>query len=495
MPEAVRGVPGQTVMQIPALANLIPRMNMKSSILLFALLFSVSTYLPAQEWTSLFNGKDLKGWRQLDGEAPYSVEGNMIVGTTIANTPNSFLATEKTYGDFILELEIKLDSTNTGIQIRSLSDPAYRDGRVHGYQVEVDPSNRRWTAGIYDEARRGWLYPLEQNPAARAAYRPEAWNHLRIEAIGNSIRTWLNGVPAADLVDDMTAEGFIALQVHSVKGPSEAGKKIRWRNIRIQTENLQSSPWTAIPVVNLIPNYLSPQERAQGWELLFDGKTPQGWRGAGKESFPAKGWKVENGELIVEASDGGESTNGGDIVTADEYQMFEFKVDFKLSEGANSGIKYYITESYGSDASAIGLEYQLLDDERHPDAKKGKNGNRTLGSLYDLIPARTDKPANKPGEWNQAHLVVKGVRSRDWPNKAFQKRAAEQFKGAYVEHWLNGRLILQYERGNQAFGALVARSKYEDWEGFGRWQSGHILLQDHGDEVHFRSIKVRRLSE
>ncbi|MEO1450218.1 MAG: DUF1080 domain-containing protein [Bacteroidota bacterium] len=449
----------------------------------------------AQEWENLFNGKDLSGWKQLNGEAPYTVEDGMIVGTTIANTPNSFLATEKTYGDFILEFEIKLDSTNTGVQIRSLSKPDYNNGRVHGYQVEVDPSNRRWTAGIYDEARRGWLYPLEQNPPARAAFRPKGWNHIRVEAIGNSIRTWLNGVPAADLIDDMTAEGFIALQVHSVSGPSEAGKKIRWRNVRIQTKNLQRSAWTDIPVVNLIPNYLSPQERAQGWELLFDGKSTRGWRGAGKDAFPKGGWKVEKGELVVEASDGGESTNGGDIVTAEEYQMFEFKVDFKLSEGANSGIKYYITESYGSNASAIGLEYQLLDDERHPDAKKGKNGNRTVGSLYDLIPASSGKDVKKPGQWNQARLVVHGIRMNDIPNQAFKKKAPDQFVGAYVEHWLNGKLILTYERGNQAFDALVARSKYEKWEGFGHWQSGHILLQDHGDEVRFRSIKVRRLSK
>ena len=143
--------------------------------------------------------------------------------------------------------------------------------------------------------------------------------------------------------------------------------------------------------MNLVPNSLSKQEIAQGFSLLFDGKTTDGWRGAGKETFPEKGWKVQDGVLMVEASGGAEAAYGGDIVTVGEYSTFEFSLDFKLTEGANSGIKYYITESYGSDASAIGLEYQLLDDERHPDATQGAAGNRTLGSLYDLIPAHEGK--------------------------------------------------------------------------------------------------------
>jgi len=122
----------------------------------------------AQKWTNLFDGKTLKGWKQLNGQAPYEVKDGAIVGTTIANTPNSFLATEKDYGDFILELELKVDnSMNSGIQIRSLSKPEYQNGRVHGYQVEIDPSDRGWSGGIYDESRRGWLYQNEMNPAAK----------------------------------------------------------------------------------------------------------------------------------------------------------------------------------------------------------------------------------------------------------------------------------------------------------------------------------------
>ncbi len=460
----------------------------------FLFLF-ISTFLFANEadgWNDLFNGKDLSGWKQLNGKAKYEVIDGEIVGTTVANTPNSFLTTDKSYGDFIFEVDLLVDNEmNSGIQFRSLSDPNYMDGRVHGYQCEVDPSARAWSGGIYDEARRGWLYPLEMNPKGREAFRRGEWNHYHIEAIGNSIRTWVNGIPCADLVDDETAKGFIALQVHSIHDESEAGKQIKWRNVRIKTENLQCRPWTDIPVVNLVPNYLSPQERAQGWRLLFNGETTSGWRGVGKEAFPEKGWHVENGELVVESADGAESGNGGDIVTLDEYSTFEFKVDFKITEGANSGIKYFITEKYGSDMSAIGLEYQILDDKRHPDAKKGTDGNRTIGSLYDLIPAHKNKIVHKPGEWNQARLVVKGTRHEEWLKG--NNFVATDFVGASVEHWLNNRKVLEYERGTQAFYALVARSKYAKWDGFGGWESGHVLLQDHGNEVHFRSIKIRKL--
>ncbi|WP_346854657.1 DUF1080 domain-containing protein [uncultured Draconibacterium sp.] len=459
------------------------------------LLVFLSSFLFAGEpgeWVNLFNGKDLSGWKQLNGKATYEVKDGVIVGTTVANTPNSFLATEKEYGDFIFEVELLVDNAmNSGIQFRSLSKADYMNGRVHGYQCEVDPADRAWSGGIYDEARRGWLYPLDMNPEGQKAFRRGEWNHYHIEAIGNSIRTWVNGIPCADLIDDVTLKGFIALQVHAIGNKSEEGRQIKWRNIRIKTENLKQRPWTDIPVVNLIPNYLSPQEQAQGWTLLFDGETTNGWRGVGKETFPSRGWHVENGELVVESADGAESGNGGDIVTMDEYSTFEFKLDFKITEGANSGIKYFITEKYGSDMSAIGLEYQILDDEKHPDAKLGTDGNRTVASLYDLIPAHKNKIVNKPGQWNQARLVVKGTRHDKWLKG--NNIETNEFVGANVEHWLNNRLVLEYERGTQAFYALVARSKYAKWEDFGAWQSGHLLLQDHGNEVHYRSIKIRKL--
>ncbi len=446
----------------------------------------------AQTWTTLVDGDDLSGWEKLGGDATYIASDGEVTGTTAENTPNTFLSTKESYGDFALSVEVWVDpDINSGIQIRSESKEAYLNGRVHGYQVEIDPSPRSWSGGIYDEARRGWLYPLSVNEDCRGAFNTEGWNLYYIEAIGHSIRTWVNDVPCAALYDDMTASGFIALQVHSVGRSELAGRHVRWRNIRILDENVTPREWTRNYVVNLVPNSLSEQEVAQGFSLLFDGSTTGGWRGAGKESFPEKGWNVMEGVLTVEASGGAEAAHGGDIVTVEEYSTFELSLDFKITEGANSGIKYFITESYGSDASAIGLEYQILDDERHPDATQGAAGNRTLGSLYDLLPAHEAKTVRKPGQWNRARIVVTGTRVEETVTGS--RMTQSEFKGAHVEHWLNDRKILEYERGTPVFDALVARSKYVVWEGFGHWPQGHILLQDHGDEVHFRSIKIRHI--
>lgn len=428
-----------------------------------------------EKWEDLFNGKNLRGWKQLNGKAKYEVVDKEIVGTTVHGEPNSFLVTEKTYGDFILELEFRLDADmNSGIQFRSESKADYRDGRVHGYQMEIDPSPRAWTGGIYDESRRGWLYTLDYNPEGKKAYKPNEWNRARIECIGNVIRIWINGIPTAHLVDDMTAEGFIALQVHSIKNPEDAGQTVRWRNIRIQTRNLKPSPLDSIFVVNLVPNTLSEQEKSNGVALLWDGKSGSGWRGAYKSGFPEKGWEIKDGVLSVLSSDGAESRNGGDIVTEKMFSAFDLQFEFKLTPGANSGIKYFVTESEGNSGSAIGLEYQILDDSKHPDAKKGAVGNRTLASLYDLIPRVDNKRALKPiGEWNRGRIVV-------YPDNR-------------VEHWLNGFKVVEYQRGTPIYHALVARSKYEKWENFGMAKEGRILLQDHGDEVSFRSIKIKEL--
>ncbi|NLT72114.1 MAG: DUF1080 domain-containing protein [Verrucomicrobiaceae bacterium] len=186
------------------------------------------------QWIDLFNGKNLDGWVQRGGEAKYTVEDGVIVGTTVPKTPNSFLCTEKDYANFILEVEYKVDPTlNCGVQIRSNSLPDYKNGQVHGYQVEIDPADRGWSGGIYDEGRRGWLYDLSADPAARYAFRQNDWNHYRIEAIGDRIRTFVNGVPAANLTDGMTATGFIGLQVHGI-GNRDETLQVRYRNVRIQ---------------------------------------------------------------------------------------------------------------------------------------------------------------------------------------------------------------------------------------------------------------------
>jgi hypothetical protein len=189
---------------------------------------------PKLEFIDLFDGKTLEGWVQRGGKADYVVEDGVIIGRTRLGTPNSFLCTSKEFSDFELELEFRVDSerVNSGVQIRSESKPEYKDGRVHGYQVEIDPSPRAWTGGIYDEARRGWLFTLKDKPEAQGAFKLGAWNRFKIVAQADTIKTWINDVPAADLEDNKTLKGFIALQVHSTN--EAMPKEVRWRNIRIK---------------------------------------------------------------------------------------------------------------------------------------------------------------------------------------------------------------------------------------------------------------------
>ena len=451
-------------------------MTMKKSILLvlaIALFSFGTTKNKNTPWIHLIDGNTLNGWTILGGNASYKVEYGVIIGTTVANSPNTFLTTNNHYGDFILELDYKVNpSMNSGIQIRSNSLPAYRNGDVHGYQVEIDPSLRAWSGGIYDEQRRGWLNPLTDTPKAQKAFKQNEWNHFRIEAIGDTIKTWINKVPAAYLIDDKTASGFIGLQVHGIPKDKKAGTQIKWKNIKIITDPpFKYSRKSSLTPINT-KNKLTIKEQKNGWKMLWDGKTAAGWRGAKLTQFPKSGWKINNGDLTVQASNGGESSAGGDIVTTESYGDFELKVDFKLSSGANSGIKYYVdTNINKGPRSSIGLEYQILDDDLHPDAKKGSHkGSRTVSSLYDLIQANPNKPIKPIGEWNSAYITSK--------------------KG-HVEHWLNGVKVLEYERGSANFLKLVSESKYVKWPNFGTLTNGKILLQDHGDKVSFRNIKIK----
>ena len=445
---------------------------------IFSLCFIHLTVYAQNGWKELFNGVDLEGWEQLNGIAKYYVEDGDLVGETLLKSPNSFLCTKEHYDDFILEYEVMLEAAiNSGVQIRSHSIDEYNNGAVHGYQVEIDPKERAWSGGIYDESRRGWLYNLERNQAGRKAFKNGEWNHFRVEAIGNSIRTWVNGVQCADLVDNMTSKGLIGLQVHGIgNDKANEGKKIRWRNIRIITENPETHRKTnnqEVPEISYLVNRLTERELEEGWELLWDGETLNGWRGATIDYFPKEGWIIEDGALTVNQSD------NADIVTEKSFHNFIFELDFSITRGANSGVKYFINpEYYGGKGHTIGCEFQILDDKNHPDATMGTRGNRTLASLYDLIPAVTDKRINNTkrfngiGNWNRARIVV---------------------SGCHVEHWLNNEKVVEYNRCSDEWRTLVAKSKFKDWPGFGEVEEGQILLQEHNSTVSFRNIKILEL--
>lgn len=465
-------------------------------------IFTAQQLLAEEGWVDLFNGKDLTGWVEKTGNAKYFVDDGCIVGQMVIPSAgtNSFLCTTKEYSNFILEMDFKADPrVNSGLQIRSgyADKPETFDwkgktitvpvGYVYGYQVEIDTdlNGKTFTGGIYDEhRRRGYIDPDDgaNGPHGRAftkmnreITKVDGWNHIRVAAFGDHFKTYLNGVLRADFHDSMTSSGFFGLQVHNSKDPAADGAQVRFKNIRMI--EISEDPDKPEPP----PNTLTEQEQKDGWRLLWDGKTTAGWRSAIADTFPPEGWEIRDGELMVTNDNGAESQHGGDIITTERYSNFELKVDFKITPGCNSGIKIFVQPGIGAITSqgtkaamgsAIGLEYQILDDARHPDAKLGRNGDRTLGSLYDLFTASWNKKPNYIGEWNHALIIS---------------------KGKHVENWLNGERILEYDRGSPEFRKAVALSKFHNIPNFGEWPDGHILLQEHGSVCSFRNVKIRVL--
>ncbi|MCS3862550.1 hypothetical protein GGP86_002336 [Salinibacter ruber] len=219
------------------------------------------------------------------------------------------------------------------------------------------------------------------------------------------------------------------------------------------------------------PNTLTPAERAEGWTLLFDGETAAGWRGYNDEDFPDTGWTIEDGVLTIEGAGGGVSGSGGDIITTETYEDFVLKLEWKISEGGNSGIFYRAIEQPDQPIYWSAPEMQILDNANHPDAGRGENGNRKAGSLYDLIPA-DPQTFSGHGEWQDVMIVV---------------------EGAHVEHWLNGQKVLEYETWTPGWYRMIRDSKFRTHPEFGDAREGHIGLQDHGTTAHFRNIKIKEL--
>ena len=228
----------------------------------------------------------------------------------------------------------------------------------------------------------------------------------------------------------------------------------------------------AFPQKTQIANQLTKGEKDAGWRLLFDGKSFNGWRGFHSDKVP-EGWAIEDGAIKKIPAMGMLGKAGGDLITADEFSNFELSLEWKLSPGGNSGIKYLVTESQPpSGKSAVSFEYQVLDDAKHPDAKAGIEGNRTAGALYDLIPPAKTRKVKPIGEFNEVRIIV---------------------RGNHIEHWLNGVKVVEFDRSSADFKERLAKSKFKNIKGFGEATQGHILLQDHGNAVWYRNIKIRNL--
>jgi hypothetical protein len=403
---------------------------------------------------SLISGNDLSNWEQRGGSARYQLQDGVIIGTSVRDAQNTFLCTKAAYDDFILTFEVRQDpGINSGIQIRSESLPNYQNGRVHGYQVELDPSLQRlWTGGIYDEGRRGWLYPLTRNPKGQAAYVLGAWNQVRIEAIGPYIRTWINGIQCANLVDRLTAKGFIALQVHGIGSNDTPGKQIRWRNLQIRTDDLDQHRWPVqayAPEISHLINQLTEAEKSQGWRLLWDGETLAGW-----SAQPRSACTLEDECLSLS----GQSK----LLYQQGFTDFELRFDVRFSEATRTaGLRY--GNRQGAD-----LTMTLLD----------RSGERSPGSLAGLIPSKnlsesnnTDLRFSDQNGWNRVRTVV---------------------RDGHVEHWLNQIKVVTYDLNGQTFQALLNQAGFRSERAIDDKAAGTFYLSfETVGPVEVRSIAVR----
>ncbi len=355
------------------------------------LVFAATASLNAKEnaeWKSLFDGKTLAGWEVKSGFAKYHVEDGMIVGTTVEGSPNTFLCTKKLYGDFELEFEVKVDpALNSGVQIRSLvyekdtkiwmwrggkkRERVHQAGRVYGYQVEISNEKTGASGGIYDEARQGmWLYDVSKDPIASKAFKDNQWNKYRVVCIGDSIKTWVNGVPCADLRDPVDQTGLIGLQVHGFKGKQPA--QVRWRNIRIKD----------------LGQHL--------WKPLFDGKSLEGWH-----TIPGGQWKVQDG--VIEGSNVKSDKRHGLLVSDKRYGDFTARLKFKALKG-NSGF-YFRVDEVGGGVGVHGFQAEI-------DESKDVGGLYETGGRGWVVQPSAEDVAKwfKPQDWNQMAVSAHGQR-------------------------------------------------------------------------------------
>lgn len=342
--------------------------------------------LPAADWVSLLESGSLEDWMQPNGSAKYEIVEGVLVGTTAAGSPNSFLGPKRSYGDFILEFEVLTDPRlNSGVQIRSRQYPeetttwvynggnrrerTFPKGRVHGYQVEIANEERASSGGIFDEARRGWIASIADDPAAGKAFRDNQWNRYRVEAVGDRIRVWVNGVPCADLVDPLDLEGFLGFQVHSFRDPQPA--QVRWRNIRIAD--------------------LGRHE----WKPIFDGASLDGWsfEGAGNAA-------AADGAIRLTAAKGAPA---GVLLSNAAYGDFTLRLQYRIVSG-NSGVFFRRAGERPPAGEPRAYEIEVA-----PDSAGGlqEPGRRPWIVKPD---AEAMQHYYRPGEWNELAISAHGGR-------------------------------------------------------------------------------------
>lgn len=424
------------------------------SLLLFVSLFlSVAASSPAQGEVHFLSERDsLEAWE--GHERHWSIQNGVIIGKSTEEVPvSTFLVTRETFTDFRLTASAKLVSgdAHSGLAFWGKVSPEHGD--PYTYAGPLVMFNGQW--GFYDLFGRKDLQ-VDCSAAAKAAQTGE-WTDLEILAVSNRVRLVVNGVLAAEWVETepgRAQKGPIGLQLASNSAPQE---------IQFKQVVVDSAPQDRLLTLKSDePNNLTVAEIAEGWISLFDGKSTQGWRGYRQEAFPSEGWEIVEGS-IRKIADGG----GGDIITLASFKDFDFSFEWKVAPGANSGVMYRVSEE--EDRSYYtGPEYQVLDDDRHND---GKSPLTSAASIYALFPAE-NKRLKPVGEFNTGRIVLQGNR---------------------LEHWLNGDLVAAKEIGSEEWNAKIADSKFEKWKKFGTMPEGHIVLQDHGDDVWFRNLKIKPL--
>ena len=438
----------------------------------FAALLGIAFILPpvqAGEWEVLFDGQDIASFRgyQMD---TFPKDGWTIKdGTlrTIADGKVVDLITKKQYRDFELIFEWKVTpGANSGVMYRvdeSKNSPWHTGPE---YQILDDSKHND---GKNPLTSTGSLYALVS--AQNKTLKPVGdYNRSRIVLNGNSLEHWLNGSKV--VACDIDSYGVATLVKESKFSPHKGFLKKQTGHIVFQHHHdevwFKSIKVRELPEPVVLPegkrvNTVSKEQRNAGWRNLFNGKNTNQWRGFKKEAFPQKGWIIEN-DCIKHVSQGG----GGDIITKQKYGQFDFQWEWKVAPAANSGVKYFIMEERGG---AIGHEYQVIDDSKHPDALRGPKWQ--TAAFYDVFPAK-NRVLKPVGSFNNSRVLIK----------------AEQ-----AEHWLNGVMVLNYTLGSQRVLDAVATSKFKKVDRFGYRHQGHILLQDHSDEVHYRNLRIKRLGK